>query len=42
MAASARLTRLKRVREKVRLKEWCLVEQGLRKLKLEEAKKDSG
>ena len=24
----------------MRLKEWCLVEQGLRKLKLEEAKKD--
>jgi hypothetical protein len=41
MAASARLTRLKKVCKKVRLKEWRLAEQGLRKLKLEEAKMDS-
>ena len=42
MAASTRLTYLKRVYKKVYLKEWRLIEQGLRKLKLEEAKKDSG
>ena len=41
MAASARLTYLKRVCKKVCLKEWRLIEQGLYKLKLEEAKKDS-
>jgi hypothetical protein len=41
MAASARLTRLKKVRKKARLKEWRLAEQGLCKLRLEEAKKDS-
>ena len=41
MAASTRLTYLKRVYKKVYLKEWHLIEQGLYKLKLEEAKKDS-
>jgi hypothetical protein len=41
MAASARLTRLEKVREKVRSKEWRLAEQGLRELELEEAKMDS-
>ena len=42
MAASTRLTYLKRVYKKVRLKEWRFTKQGLYKLKLEEAKKDSG
>jgi hypothetical protein len=32
LAASARLLRLERVREKVRSKEWKLVEQGLQEL----------
>ena len=41
MAASARLTCLKKVYKKVYSKEWRLIEQGLYKLKLEEAKKDS-
>jgi hypothetical protein len=41
MAVSTRLTRLKKVCKKVRLKEWRLTKQGLRKLKLEEAKIDS-
>jgi hypothetical protein len=40
MAASAWLTYLEKVRKKVRLKEWRLAEQGLRKLKAEEAKTD--
>jgi len=38
MAASARLTRLEKVREKVRSKEFRLVEQGLRELEAEERK----
>jgi hypothetical protein len=41
MAASARLVRLEKVREKVRSKEWRLAEQGLRELEAEEAKKGS-
>jgi hypothetical protein len=41
MAASARLLRLKKVRKKVRSKEWRLAKQGLRKLKAKEAKKNS-
>ena len=41
MAASTYLTCLKRVCKKVRFKEWRLIEQGLYKLKLEEAKKGS-
>jgi hypothetical protein len=39
--AFARLIRLKKVREKVRSKEFRLVEQGLYKLEAEEAKMDS-
>jgi hypothetical protein len=41
MAASTRLTCLKKVYKKVRLKEWRLAEQGLYKLKAKEAKMDS-
>ena len=33
LTATARLSRLKRIRKKVYLKEYCLVEQGLYKLK---------
>jgi vacuolar-type H+-ATPase subunit I/STV1 len=36
--ASARLLRLEKVREKVRSKEYRLVEQGLKELKVEEQK----